>query len=266
MNGSSSNQQGVSIQVRGLRKAFGEQEVLCGLDFDVQPGEIFVIMGPSGSGKTVLLKHLIGLEEPDAGEILIEGQSIQSPEVMSHYRMAMVFQSGALLNSLTVGENVGLYLTEHRLRSPEEIARIVAEKLQVVGLKGTEEKMPSELSGGMKKRVAIARALVIEPQLILYDEPTSELDPLSAVVIAEEIVHLKDRIHVTSLIVSHDRDLAFGVADRIAVINQGRILTIGTPDEVKRHPDALVQQFLQADFKCSGLLLEQSKIEYEKHP
>jgi len=133
-------------------------------------------------------------------------------------------------------------------------------------LKNTEQKMPSELSGGMKKRVAIARALVSEPQLILYDEPTSELDPLSAVVIAEEIVHLKDRIGVTSLVVSHDRDLAFGVADRIAVINQGRILTIGTPDEVKRHPDPLVQQFLHADFKRHGSPLEQRKIEYEKHP
>jgi phospholipid/cholesterol/gamma-HCH transport system ATP-binding protein len=266
MNGSSSNQRGVGVQVRGLRKSFGQQEVLRGLDFDVRPGEIFVIMGPSGSGKTVLLKHLIGLEEPDAGEILIEGQPIQSPEVMSQYRMAMVFQSGALLNSLTVGENVGLYLAEHRLRPPEEITRIVAEKLEVVGLKGAEEKMPSDLSGGMKKRAAIARALVIEPQLILYDEPTSELDPLSAVIIAEEIVHLKDRIHVTSLVVSHDRDLAFGVADRIAVINDGLILTIGTPDEVKRHPDSLVQQFLQADFKRPGSPLEQRKIAYEKHP
>jgi phospholipid/cholesterol/gamma-HCH transport system ATP-binding protein len=249
VNGSSSNQDGVGVRVRGLRKSFDGHDVLKGLDFDVQRGEIFVIMGPSGSGKTVLLKHLIGLEEPDAGEILIEGQPIQSPEVMGKYRMAMVFQSGALLNSLTVGENVGLYLSEHRLKPPEEIARIVAEKLEVVGLKNTEGMMPSELSGGMKKRVAIARALVSEPQLILYDEPTSELDPLSAVVIAEEIVHLKDRIGVTSLVVSHDRDLAFGVADRIAVINEGRILTIGTPDEVKRYPDPLVQQFLHADFK-----------------
>jgi phospholipid/cholesterol/gamma-HCH transport system ATP-binding protein len=249
MNGSIPKQSGVGLRVRGLRKSFDGQEVLHGLDFDVEPGEIFVIMGPSGSGKTVLLKHLIGLEEPDAGEILVEGQPIQSPEVMSKYRMAMVFQSGALLNSLTVGENVGLYLAEHRLQPPEEIARIVAEKLEVVGLKGTEEKMPSDLSGGMKKRVAIARALVIEPQLILYDEPTSELDPLSAVVVAKEILHLQERIGVTSLVVSHDRALAFGVADRIAVINEGRILTIGTPDEVQRNPDPLVQQFLHADFK-----------------
>jgi phospholipid/cholesterol/gamma-HCH transport system ATP-binding protein len=167
---------------------------------------------------------------------------------MSQYRMAMVFQSGALLNSLSVGENVGLYLAEHRLKPPEEIARIVAEKLEVVGLKGAEDKMPSDLSGGMKKRVAIARALVIEPQLILYDEPTSELDPLSAVVIAEEILNLKQRIHVTSLVVSHDRDLAFGIADRIAVINDGRLLAVGTPAEVKRSPESMVQEFLNIGF------------------
>jgi phospholipid/cholesterol/gamma-HCH transport system ATP-binding protein len=240
---------GVSVKVRGLRKSFNGQEVLKGLDFDVNPGEIFVIMGPSGSGKSVLLKHIIGLEEPEAGEILINGQSIQTPEVMENYRLAMVFQSGALLNSLTVGENVGLYLTEHRLKPPGEIARIVAEKLEVVGLKGQEEKVPSELSGGMKKRVAIARALVIEPQLILYDEPTSELDPMSAVIIGNEILNLKKQIQVTSIVVSHDRDLAFGVADRIAVIDQGRILAVGTPEEVKRNPDRLIQNFLNADFR-----------------
>ena len=249
MNSPANNHSGVSLQVRGLRKSFDGQEVLKGIDFEVRPGEIFVIMGPSGSGKSVLLKHLIGLEPPDAGEILINGESIESPEIADKYRLAMVFQSGALLNSLTVGENVGLYLTEHRLKPPEEIARIVAEKLADVGLKGTEEKMPNELSGGMKKRAAIARALVIEPQLILYDEPTSELDPLSSVVIGEEILRLQQRIHVTSLVVSHDRDLAFGVADRIAVINEGRILTIGTPDEVKHFNDPLVQKFLNADFK-----------------
>src|ERR1700704_5973586 len=232
MNAPANNQQGVGLQVRGLRKSFNNEEVLKGLDFDVQPGEIFVIMGPSGSGKTVLLKHLIGLEAPDAGEILIEGQPIQSPEVMAKYRMAMVFQSGALLNSLTVGENVGLYLTEHQLKSPEEIARIVAESLEVVGLKDTQDKMPSELSGGMKKRVAIARALVIEPQLILYDEPTSELDPLSAVTIGEEILRLKKNIGVTSIVVTHDRGVAFGVADRIAMMYEGQIIAIGPPEQI----------------------------------
>jgi phospholipid/cholesterol/gamma-HCH transport system ATP-binding protein len=221
---------GVGLLVRGLRKSFDGQEVLRGIDFAVRPGEVFVIMGPSGSGKSVLLKHLIGLEEPDAGEILI-------------------FQSGALLNSLTVGENVGLYLTEHRLKTPEEIETIVAEKLADVGLKDALHKMPGELSGGMKKRVAIARALVIEPQLILYDEPTSELDPVSAVIIGSEILDLKRRIGVTSLVVSHDRDLAFGVADRIAVMAEGRILTIGTPAEVRNFNDPQVQEFLHAEFK-----------------
>ena len=249
MSTAHSNQNsGVSLAVRGLWKKLGHQEVLRGIDFEVQPGEIFVIMGPSGSGKSVLLKHLIGLETPDAGEILINGERVATPELASKYRMAMVFQSGALFNSLTVGENVGLYLTEHRLKSPAEIHEIVVEKLADVGLKDALEKMPSELSGGMKKRVAIARALVSEPQLILYDEPTSELDPLSSVVIGEEILDLKNRTHVTSLVVSHDRDLAFGVADRIAVIADGRILVIGTPDEVKNFDHPLVQKFLHIDF------------------
>jgi phospholipid/cholesterol/gamma-HCH transport system ATP-binding protein len=248
-NGSTNNGSGLAIQVRGLRKSFDGQEVLKGIDFEVPAGETFVIMGPSGSGKSVLLKLLIGLEAPDAGEILINGEPVQPGQIAAKYRVALVFQSGALLNSLTVGENVGLYLSEHRLKSAEEIEKIVGEKLGDVGLKDTVDKMPNELSGGMKKRVAIARALVVEPQLILYDEPTSELDPLSAVMVGEEILKLKNRIHVTSLIVSHDRDLAFGVADRIAVINEGRIVTIGTPDEVKRFNDPLVQKFLHADLK-----------------
>ena len=249
MNTPASNQHGVRLQVRGLHKSYDGHEVLKGLDFEVEPGEIFTIMGPSGSGKTVLLKHLIGLEQPDAGEILIEGRPIDSPEVMDQFRMAMVFQSGALLSSLTVGENVGLYLSEHRLKPPAEIARIVAEKLEVVGLKDTEHQMPGTLSGGMIKRVAIARALVIEPQLILYDEPTSELDPLSAVAVAQEIVRLHERTHLTSLVVTHDRDLAFGVADRIAVLNEGRILAMGPPDQVRADPDLLVQKFLQTTFR-----------------
>ena len=246
---SANNNSGVGLVVRGLRKSFDGEPVLKGVSFEVQPGEIFVIMGPSGSGKSVLLKHLIGLEEADEGEILINGEPISTPEIAAKYRMALVFQSGALLNSLTVGENVGLYLTEHRLKSPAEIEKIVLEKLEDVGLKDAVNKMPSELSGGMKKRAAIARALVIEPQLILYDEPTSELDPLSSVVIGNEILDLKRKIRVTSLVVSHDRDLAFGVADRMAVIVDGEIKIIGTPDEVKKFNDPLVQKFLHADFK-----------------
>jgi phospholipid/cholesterol/gamma-HCH transport system ATP-binding protein len=239
---------GLSIQVRGLRKSLGGQPVLKGLDFAVRAGEIFVIMGPSGSGKTVLLKHLIGLLDPDEGEILIEGEPIGKPGVMDRHRLAMVFQSGALLNSLDVEANVGLYLTEHRLKPPAEIARIVAEKLELVGLKGSEKRMPSDLSGGMCKRVAIARALVIEPQLILYDEPTSELDPLIAVTIGEEILRVNRRMHVTTVVVTHDRDLAFGIADRIALINDGEIVFIGTPAEVKANPHPLLHRFLTADF------------------
>ena len=242
-------QRGVSVQVRRLRKSYHGHEVLHGLDFEVRPGEIFVIMGPSGSGKSVLLKQLIGLETPDEGEILIEGEPIQAPGVMDKHRLAMVFQSGALLNSLTVGENVGLYLSEHRLKPPEEIRRIVAEKLEILGLKGLEGRSPGELSGGMKKRVAIARALVIEPELILYDEPTSELDPLSAVIIGEEILHLQQHTRVTSVVVSHDRNLAFGVADRIALMHEGNILFIGPPEELRRQPDPVIQKFLNANFK-----------------
>lgn len=252
-------QQSVSVEVRGLRKSYNGVEVLHGISLEVARGEVFVIMGPSGSGKSVLLKHIIGLETPDAGEILIEGERIDAEGVADKFRMAMLFQSGALLNSLNVGENVGLYLREHRLKPPEEIDRIVREKLELLGLKGVEKKMPSELSGGMKKRVAIARALVIDPQLILYDEPTSELDPLMAVTIGEEILDLKERIQVTSIVVTHDRDLAFGVADRIAVMNEGKIIALGTPDEVKRKPDPLVQRFLTVDFK------PQPQESYAKH-
>jgi phospholipid/cholesterol/gamma-HCH transport system ATP-binding protein len=153
---------------------------------------------------------------------------------------------------LTVGENVGLYLTEHRLKKPEEIDRIVTEKLDFLGLKGVKDRSPSEMSGGMKKRIAIARALVIEPQLILYDEPTSELDPLMTVTIGEEILNLSRRTHVTSMVVTHDRDLAFGVADRIAMMYDGRLIAVGTPDEIRHSPDPIVQKFLKAEFKVEN--------------
>ena len=249
MNDNGTTQHGVSVQVRGIRRSYGAQEVLKGIDLEVRPGEIFVIMGASGSGKSVLLRHIIGLEAPDAGEILVNGESVHSTDVASKYRMALVFQSGALLNSLTVGENVGLYLSEHRLKTPDEIRKIVLDKLEVVGLKGTEDKLPTELSGGMRKRAAIARALVIEPELILYDEPTSELDPVSSVVIGEEIYQLNKRIGVTSLVVSHDRDLAFGIADRIAVMHEGEIIALGAPDEVKRSQHPVIRKFIHADFK-----------------
>jgi phospholipid/cholesterol/gamma-HCH transport system ATP-binding protein len=241
----------VSVAVRDLRRSFDTTEVLKGISFDVKPGETFVIMGPSGSGKSVLLKHIIGLEEPNSGEILIAGQSVHGSEVLSKYRVAMVFQSGALLKSLTVGQNVGLYLTEHRLREPEEVAQIVADKLEAVGLKGLEDRMPNELSGGMQKRVALARALVIDPQLVLFDEPTSELDPLMSVTIGEQIMLMRERLHPTILVVTHDRDLAFGIADRIAMIDDGQIRFIGTPDEVKHSRDPMIQKFIHAELTNS---------------
>ena len=246
MSAAPSQLENVTVEVRGLRKSFGNLPVLKGLSFKVNPGEIFVIMGPSGSGKSVLLRHIIGLELPDAGEILIQGEPVGAVGIRDKYRMAMVFQSAALLTSLSVGENVGLYLAEHRLKTPAEIAAIVALKLEAVGLKGLENRAPGELSGGMQKRVAIARALVMEPQLFLFDEPTAELDPPMAVTIDEEILELKNRTHATSIIVTHDRPMAFSLADRVAMIMDGQILFIGTPDEVRRHPDPRVQEFVNA--------------------
>ena len=215
---------GIPVAVRGLRKSFGDQAVLKGVDLDIRAGEVFVLMGPSGSGKSVFLRHLIGLEAPDSGEILLGGELATSEGLGERYRLAMVFQSGGLLNSLTVAENVGLYLSEHQLKPTAEIARIVAEKLAAVRLDpSVAAKYPTELSGGMRKRVAIARALVTDPQLVLFDEPTSELDPLVALAIGREIVGLNHRTGATIVVVTHDRDLAFGIADRIAFLDGGEI-------------------------------------------
>lgn len=238
--------QNVSIEVRNLRKSFGQLEVLKGISFAVNPGEIFVIMGPSGSGKSVLLRHIIGLEMADSGDILVQNEIVEAGRMRDKYRMAMVFQSSALLTSLTVGENVGLYLAEHYLKTPKEIDAIVARQLEAVGLKGMQDRIPSELSGGMQKRVAIARALVMEPQLFLFDEPTAELDPPMAVTIDDEILRLKKHTHATSIVVTHDRTLAFSLADRVAMIMDGQILFIGTPDEVKQSDDSRIQAFINA--------------------
>ena len=248
MTAPAQSSQCIGLRVKGLRKSYSGVPVLKGIDLDIAPGEIFVIMGPSGSGKSVLLRHLIGLEEPDEGAIFIDGEDIAGRNPHEQHRLGMVFQSGGLLNSLTVGENVGLFLTEHRLLPPEEIAEVVAAKLELVGLKGSEGRPVSELSGGMRKRVAIARALVMEPQIIFYDEPTSELDPLIATTIGEEIVHLNERTGATSLVVTHDRDLALGIADRMAVVFGGEILAVGTPDEVARSSESSVNRFLNANF------------------
>ena len=250
MNETCSSSNGrVCVEVKDLCKRFGDHEVLRHIGFDIRCGEIFVIMGPSGSGKSVLLKHLIGLEQPTSGTVRIDGHSIDTPELLEKYRIAMVFQSGALLSSLSVAENVGLYLREHRLKKPAEIDAIVREKLAIVGLEGAGDKMPTELSGGMKKRVAIARALVMDPQLILYDEPTSELDPLISVTNGQEIVRMRNRTRATSIVVTHDRDLGFGIADRMALIRNGEILALGSPEEVRASSSPEVQHFLNASFQ-----------------
>lgn len=241
----------VGLTVGELHKSFGGVPVLKGIDLAIAPGELFVLMGPSGSGKSVLLRHLIGLEQPDVGRVQINGMAIDDKVLREECRLAMVFQSGALLNSLTVGQNVGLYLFEHRLLPPEDIERVVAEKLELVGLKGQEERPVSELSGGMRKRVAIARALVMEPHLILYDEPTSELDPLSAFTIAEEIVQLNHRTGATSVVVTHDRDLGLGIADRLGILFDGELLQVGTPDEIRQSTHPLIKKFLGVDFRLT---------------
>lgn len=244
---------GISVSIRGLRKAFGLQSVLDGVDLEIQPGEIFVLMGPSGAGKSVLLRHIIGLETPDEGEVWV-GERPVNESIRDHFRMGFVFQSGGLLNSLTVAENVGLYLSEHRLGTVPDRARIVAEKLALVGLEaGVAEKLPAELSGGMRKRVAIARALTLDPQLVLYDEPTSELDPLAAATVGSEIVALNHRLGATTVVVTHDRDLAFGIATRMAFMVGGRLIAIGRPEEIRGHSDPLLHRFLHAEFAPAGV-------------
>jgi phospholipid/cholesterol/gamma-HCH transport system ATP-binding protein len=240
---------GITVEVRGLKKSYRGETALHGVDLAVKSGELFVIMGPSGGGKSVCLRHIIGLETPDAGEIRLNGD-VLTETVRNKLRMAMVFQSGGLLNSLTVEENVGLFLSEHRLKSPAEIESLVRAKLELLELDSeVGDRFPSELSGGMRKRVAIARALIVEPQLILYDEPTSELDPLVARTIGREIVNLNQRTGATSSVVTHDRDLAFGIADRIAFLHEGRILELGTPEELRRSPEPLIREFLSAEFR-----------------
>ncbi len=241
----------VELRIMELHKTYAGVPVLKGINLTITPGEIFVLMGPSGSGKSVLLRQLIGLETPDAGEVQVNGKSVYDETLRAECRLAMVFQSGALLNSLTVGQNVSLYLAEHRLLPPDEIEQVVVEKLRLVGLQGQELRPVSELSGGMRKRVAIARALVMEPHLILYDEPTSELDPLSAFTIAEEIVELNRRTGATSVVVTHDRELGLGIANRLGILFDGELLQVGTPDQIRQSSHPLIKKFLGVDFRLT---------------
>jgi len=232
----------VSVEIKNVYKSFGQQEVLHDISFDVAPGEIFVLMGPSGAGKSVLLKNIIGLDWPDKGKILVNGLDVY--ESQGKVVMGLVFQSGALLNSLDVFDNLALYPKEHRLYSDADIRAKVMHTLSMLSLEDAAHKYPSELSGGMRKRVSIARALVMEPQLLLYDEPTSELDPVMSATIAEVIATLKEEINVTSIVVSHDRSLAMAVANRVALMHNGRIHAIDTPKRFLASKDDLIRDFM----------------------
>ncbi len=232
------------VGIDRLSKSFGSFEVLKEISFTVEPGEIFVLMGPSGSGKSVLLKHIVGLEFPTAGRVTVDDLDASHPGTREQVRMALVFQAGALFNSMTVYDNLALYPREHRLASEAGIRDKVMRALQILSLENAAHKVPAELSGGMRKRVAIARALVMEPQLLLYDEPTSELDPVMSATIIEIIATLRERYHVTSMVVTHDRDLALSIADRVGILLGGRLVSLGPPAELRQPKDPRVADFL----------------------
>lgn len=237
------------ISLRGLAKTFGERPVLAGVDLDIERGETLVIIGRSGSGKSVLVKHLLGLIQPDAGSIVFDGQEVTRLKGEALYavrrRFGYLFQGAALFDSLTVGENVGLGLREHGQRPEAEIAAVVRERLAMVGLEGIEAKKPAELSGGMKKRVGLARAIAMDPDVVIYDEPTTGLDPIMADVINDLIRELQQRLKITSVVVTHDMTSATKIADRISMLYEGRIIFTGTPAELRATEDPFVRQFIE---------------------
>ena len=242
---------GVGIRIENLHKSFNNHHVLKDINLEIRPGETFSIIGPSGTGKSVLLKHIVKLEVPDSGTIYIDGHDIyktDSPPDRS-YRYSMVFQSSALFNSLSVGENVGLWLREKRICTETRIRRIIREKLRLVGLAGKEGMMTSELSGGMKKRVAIARSLAMNPDLILYDEPTAELDPVTSDELARVIMSLKQQVNLTTIIVSHDINFALYLSDRVAMMNEDGIVEVGTPAEIKASQNPVIRKFIYTTTK-----------------
>src|SRR5947208_7709897 len=238
----------VMIQVRGLAKSIGPQEILRGVDLSVAKGETLVIIGRSGGGKSVLLKHLIGLMQADAGEIWIEGENIigltERKLARIRRKVGILFQGGALFDSMTVEENIAFPLEEAGERDPIKIEEKVREMLDVIELEGQEKKMPVNLSGGMKKRVGLARSIIRRPSCVLYDEPTSGLDPVVSDSINRLIRRLQERFHVTSIVVTHDMKSAFHLADHIAYLHEGRIYFYGTPQELEASDDRLIQDFL----------------------
>lgn len=236
------------IEIKGLTKSFNSHKVLDSLNLRVEKGQTKVIIGRSGCGKSVLLKHIVGILKPDKGEVFIDGQDITklNDKKLDNIRLkiAMVFQGGALFDSLTVGENVGFGLIEHLHIDKKELLDSIEDSLCHVGLCGIENLMPSELSGGMKKRVALARAICIKPEIILYDEPTTGVDPITADSINEMIRDLHDKIKVTSIVVTHDMKSAYKVADRIAMLYQGKIIAEGTAEEIQNTNHPIVHQFI----------------------
>ena len=240
------------ISFRGVDKAFGRQSVYEGLDLDVRRGETLCVIGPSGVGKSVMLKMLIGLLTADRGEIWFDGQRVSDLVDDEQFlpvrrRIAMVFQGAALFDSLTVYENVAYPLREQFDLEEDEIARRVAEKLEWVGLPGIENKKPAELSGGMKKRVGLARSIATDPEVILYDEPTTGLDPVNTKRIGDLILSLHDRLKCTSMVVTHDMTTVFQVANRIAFIYGRRIRAVGEPEEMRKSDDVRVRGFIEGD-------------------
>jgi phospholipid/cholesterol/gamma-HCH transport system ATP-binding protein len=237
------------IRIRGLKKRFGPHTVLDSLDLDIMRGETLVIIGRSGCGKSVLLKHITGLVKPDAGEIMFEGEDVtgfaRKKLFEMRMRFGMLFQGSALFDSLSVGENVALPLRKHSKMTDEEIYRTACEKLELVGLTDVYDQFPAEMSGGMKKRIGLARAVVMDPNVVLYDEPTTGLDPIMADVINELIRALQRELEITSVVVTHDIKSAYHVGDRIAMLHEGRIIYSGTPDEVRRTDNPVLRQFVE---------------------
>jgi len=236
------------ISIDRLEKSFNGQQVLKGLDLKIDTGESMVVIGRSGCGKSVLLKHIIGLIQPDRGHVYVDGRDVGSMGeielITLRKRFGMVFQGAALFDSLSVGENIALPLREHTHLSEDEIRERVKEKLRLVGLAGVENASPASLSGGMKKRVGLARAIAMDPEIVLYDEPTTGLDPIMADAINDLIRDLQENLSITSVSVTHDMKSAYKIGDRIAMLHDGRIIYEGTPDDIRKCENAVVCQFI----------------------